>query len=215
MKRILVANAKGGCGKTTLATQIASHFAAQGQRVLLADYDPQRSASDWLQNRPAGCAPLTIHPAWQAPLPKEPYDVLVGDMPAAIAPQAVWQVLKAGDKLLVPILPSPSDIKASLRFLMALNLADLAKGGIEVGLVANRVRGNTEYARRLHELLEKMRLPLVASIRDTQNYVRAMDHGVSIFDLPAYRVRNDLAQWQALLAWLDPSYNPAPQAIHA
>ncbi|MCJ8170237.1 ParA family protein [Atopomonas sediminilitoris] len=203
MKRILVANAKGGCGKTTLATQIASHFAAQDLRVLLADYDPQRSASDWLRNRPTGCAPLTLHAAWRLPLPEQGYDVLVGDMPAAIAPQAVWQVLKAGDKLLIPILPSPSDIKASLRFLMALNLPDLAGAGVEVGLVANRVRSNTEYTHTLHDLLAKMRLPLVASIRDTQNYVRAMDHGVSIFDLPAHRVRSDLAQWDALLAWLD------------
>ncbi|UUY08018.1 ParA family protein [Pseudomonas sp. J452] len=208
MKRILVANAKGGCGKTTLATQIAGHFASQGRSVLLADYDRQRSASDWLGCRPASCAPLTLHAAWRDPLPEQGYEILVCDMPAAITAQALWQVLRAGDKLLIPVMPSPSDMLASLRFMMALNMADLAKAGVEVGLVANRVRSNTEYTRSLYELLARMELPLVASIRDTQNYVRALDHGISLFDLPLQRVRNDLEQWQVLLQWLDGDAKP-------
>lgn len=208
MKRILVANAKGGCGKTTLATQIAGHFASQGRSVLLADYDRQRSASDWLGCRPASCAPLTLHAAWRDPLPEQGYEILVCDMPAAITAQALWKVLRAGDKLLIPVMPSPSDMLASLRFMMALNMADLAKAGVEVGLVANRVRSNTEYTRSLYQLLARMELPLVASIRDTQNYVRALDHGISLFDLPLQRVRNDLEQWQVLLQWLDGDVQP-------
>ena len=116
--------------------------------------------------------------------------------------------LRAADKLLIPVIPSPSDVLASLRFLMAMNMADLTKADIEVGLVANRVRSNTEYTRSLYELLARMELPLVASIRDTQNYVCALDHGISLFDLPLQRVRQDLEQWQVLLQWLEGEVQP-------
>lgn len=209
MKRIMVANPKGGCGKTTLATQLASYYADQGAEVVLADYDHQQSASDWLKARPQACAPITsfsgygnVAVATEPVVSRESDTVLIRDLPAACSVKDIQNLLESGDYLIIPILPSPTDIKAGVRFLMELNREGVVGSGISIGLVANRVRANTTYFKVLCRFLSQLNMPLVASIRDTQNYIRAMDNGVSIFDLPKSRVAGDIAQWQDLLEWL-------------
>ena len=208
MKQIFVANPKGGCGKTTLATQIASHYASQGLRVALADHDPQQSALDWLKSRPNSCTDIQPLPAYRlpsdAPLPADA-DVVVHDMPAGCGAEQLAGLVR-GHKLLIPIMPSPTDIKAGVRFLMALNRAGLSAGlngeSTDVALVANRVRTNTNYFKVLVSFLDQVNMPLLTSIRDTQNYIRAMDGGISVFDLPRSRVVRDMDQWGPILAWL-------------
>lgn len=204
MKNIVIANPKGGCGKTTLATQIASHYAAQGLRVALADHDRQRSSLDWLKCRPEGCAAITPIAAYSKTHAADAVDVLIHDMPAGCDLTSLADIVDDGCKLLIPILPSPTDIKAGVRFLMELNRAGWVQDKpIDIGLVANRVRANTNYFKVLVEFLDQVNMPLIASIRDTQNYIRAMDAGISVFDLPPSRVQRDLEQWHSLLAWLD------------
>lgn len=131
---------------------------------------------------------------------------VVGDINAG----HVVDIIHAGDKVLVPVLSSPTDIKACLRFLMELYRSGIFEAGIRMGMVANRSREHTRYYKILIEFLERLESPLVANLRDTQNYVRAMDRGLTIFDLPESRVAADLAQWQPIFDWLDvaPPANP-------
>ena len=207
MKHIYVANPKGGSGKTTLATQVASYYAGQGRRVLLADHDPQQSSLDWLKSRPESCDVIEALAAFRQAVPEAcDAEVVVHDMPAGCGAQELAEISR-GHKLLIPILPSPTDIKAGVRFLMSLNREGLndveGQNGAEIALVANRVRTNTSYFKVLTSFLEQVNMPLLASIRDTQNYIRAMDRGVSIFDLPPSRVARDQLEWGSVINWLE------------
>ncbi|NIB41956.1 ParA family protein [Pseudomaricurvus alkylphenolicus] len=204
MKQIFVANPKGGCGKTTLATQLASYFASEGIQVALLDHDRQQSSLDWLKARPDSCAPIVPIAAFRGDnAALEKFDYLIHDMPAGCEVDDIRRHCLGPCKLVIPMLASPTDIKAGVRFLMALNRSDwVAQSQVDIAMVANRVRTNTNYYKVLSAFLEQVNMPLVASIRDTQNYIRAMDNGVSIFDLPRSRVSSDLKQWQPLLQWL-------------
>jgi len=204
MRQVFVANPKGGCGKTTLATQLASFYARQGASVALVDHDRQQSSLDWLRARPNRCAGIVPVAAFRGEEADQDYDYVIHDMPAACGVEDLREITREGDRLVIPMLPSPTDIKAGVRFLMSINRDDaLLASGLSIGLVANRVRANTNYAKVLDAFLEQVNIPLVASIRDTQNYIRAMDTGVSVFDLPKSRVAMDLEQWDPLLNWLN------------
>ena len=205
MKQIFVANPKGGCGKTTIATQLAAYYANAGQRVLLIDHDAQKSSSDWQAGRPRSCSHIEVSVAKvDGNVDFGAADFVVHDMPAAWSLEHVADTIHSGDCVLVPVLPSPTDIKACLRFLMALHRSGLLEqGSIQLGLIANRSRAHTRYFRVLMAFLERIGLPLVGSLRDTQNYVRAMDEGLTIFDLPPSRVNQDLEQWQPIIGWLE------------
>lgn len=203
MNQIFVANPKGGCGKTTISTQLASYYSLQGYSVLLVDHDAQRSSSDWLASRPASLAPIQLLATpVDTPVDDDCADVVVHDMPAAWSLAHVVDIIHPGDKVLIPVLPSPTDIKACLRFIMSLHRAGMMERAIDAGMIANRARTHTRYFKVLLEFLERMDLPLLATLRDTQNYVRAMDRGLSIFDLPPARVARDIDQWQSILQWL-------------
>lgn len=204
MDQVFVINPKGGCGKTTIATQLAAYYANLGYRVLLADHDAQKSSSDWLRSRPASCASID----GIALRPEQACDVgdarvIVHDMPAAWTLKHVGQVLLPGDRLLIPVLASPTDIKACLRFIMALDREGVMDLGVNIGLVGNRMKSNTRYFAVLSEFLTRLDLPFIGWLRDTQNYLRLMERGFSIFDLPPSRVRRDLEEWSPILTWLD------------
>jgi len=203
MKQVFVANPKGGCGKTTLATQLASYWAGQGASVALVDHDKQQSSLDWLKSRPKSCAGIVPIAAFKGDTVDDDFEVVIHDMPAGCSVDDLQAWSCSNSQLVIPILPSPTDIKAGVRFLMALNRHDwLANSKMDIALVANRVRTNTNYFKVLVAFLEHVNMPLIASFRDTQNYIRAMDSGVSIFDLPKSRVSSDLKQWSPLLDWL-------------
>ncbi len=200
---IFVANPKGGCGKSTIAISLACCFANQQDAVCLIDYDPQKSTLDWLRARPSGCAPIVAAEEGK-PLPEDDFDWIVHDLPAGFDLQRLEQTVPTGAKLLVPILPSPTDIKAGVRFLMGLSRADwVAERRIGVGLIANRVRTNTRYYRVLIAFLKQVNRPLLCTLRDTQNYVRSMERGTSIFDLPTAKVMRDVDDWADLVQWLE------------
>ncbi|SMF04385.1 chromosome partitioning protein [Alteromonadaceae bacterium Bs31] len=203
MNQIFIANPKGGCGKTTIATQLAGYFANQGRGVLLVDHDAQRSSSDWLGSRPAVCAPINlVASSVDVPVDDGSADTIVHDMPAAWDMDHVADIIRDGDKVLIPVLSSPTDIKACLRFVMGLYRSGVMESNISIGLVANRSRMKTRYFQVLLEFVGRLELPLVASLRDTQNYVKAMDRGLTIFDLPPSRVAADVEQWQPIFEWL-------------
>ncbi len=203
MEQVFVANPKGGCGKTTISTQLAGYFANQKKNVLLVDHDALKCSSDWLSVRPKTRAEIrAIVARVDAEIDFSDADWVIHDMPAAWTLENVQNILHKGDKVLIPVLSSPNDIKACLRFVMDLHRSGVLECGIQVGLIANRVRANTRYFKVLKEFLSRLNLPIITVLRDTQNYVRVMDVGLSIFDLPNSQTRHDKEQWQPLIEWL-------------
>lgn len=205
MRHIMVLNAKGGCGKSTLATNIASYFATEGAAVALADYDPQRSSLDWLERRPEDRAPIAAVAGFEDGLRKAPRnaDVLVIDAPARSHGAELTDLVKHAETIVVPVLPSTIDMQATTSFLEELkNQTKIAKKQAKVAVVANRVRENTLIYDDLDEYLTKVRVPYIAALREAQNYVRAYTRGLGIFELPEYLAWPDWEEWEPLTAWL-------------
>lgn len=202
--QVFVINPKGGCGKTTLSTQLAGYYACRGKRVLLADHDAQKSSSDWLASRPeSACTIRCVALKPENALNVDDTDVVIHDMPAAWTLKNIHSIVRPGDRLLIPVLASPTDIKACLRFIMSLNREGIMDSQAAVGLVANKVRTNTRYFAVLNTFLQKVGLPIVGQLRDSQNYVRLMDRGLSVFDLPSKRLQRDIDEWVLILDWLN------------
>ena len=202
-QHIFIANPKGGCGKTTIATQLAGYFACNEFKTVLVDHDAQRSSSDWLSSRPKKCAAIDVVVAKpEAHLDVGDADKVIHDMPAAWSLEHVADILQPLHKVLVPVLASPNDIKACLRFLMALTRSGVLEHGVSIGLVANRVRRQVGYTKVLESFIERVDFDVVGQVRDSQNYVRVMDAGLSLFDLPPGRIKADLEQWRPIIEWL-------------
>jgi chromosome partitioning protein len=205
VQTILVANPKGGSGKTTLATNIAGWLAGKGQRVALSDTDPQRSASDWLARRPALFPPIA---GFTGDLrKKELKDVapewLVVDSPAGLHGEALRDDIRRADVLLVPLAPSAFDMAATQRFLKTIaDYKAVKEGGIAVGIVGMRVDSRTRSAAELDTFLEQFDFPVTTHLRDTQVYVYCARDGYSVFDLPRSRGEQDWEQWKPLTRWI-------------
>ena len=212
MQRILVLNPKGGSGKTTIATNLASYFASQGDHPLLLDNDPQGSSSRWLKKRKPdqsfvhGVAAFERNSrmtrAWQMRIPPDAGHVIV-DTPAAVLGQDMPEMTKSADAIIVPVLPSDIDIHACSRCIADLLLiAKVRRDEDRIGVIANRVKRNTLIYQSLMKFLGTLRIPVVATLRDSQNYVRAVEQGVGLFEMKQSVVAQDLADWEPLLAWL-------------
>ena len=214
IRRILVSNAKGGCGKTTLATNIASYYAASGQIVRLFDYDTQSSSVHWKNRRSQQHAHINVVDAarrtgnhmtrsWQMRVPLET-DVVVIDTPAGIDGSELASMLQEGDLLIIPVLPSPIDIQATAYFIKDLLLIGKArKKQVRIAVVANRVRKNTLMYHALERFLFSLKLPFVCSLRDTQFYSKAIENGIGILDIKTANTRIDHEQWAPLIRWMD------------
>ncbi|HEX6997340.1 MAG TPA: ParA family protein [Gammaproteobacteria bacterium] len=212
MQRIVILNSKGGSGKTTVASNLAACFAASGKRPALMDLDPQGSSMRWLKRRPEvfpeiyGIAAFerstTVTRTWQLRVPPE-CAVLVVDTPAAIEPQKLPEITRGADAVLVPVMPSEIDIHATAKCIADLLLvAKIRRSEERIGIIANRVRANTLVSHTLMRFLDTLDIPLVATLRDTQNYVRSAEAGIGIHEMPRKVVEQDLAQWEKLTAWL-------------
>ncbi len=205
MRHIMVLNAKGGCGKSTLATNIASYFANEGASVALADYDPQRSGLDWLDRRPDNRAKITGVAGFDGGLRHVPRtaDFVIIDAPARSHGKELVDLVKHAETIIVPVLPSTIDMQATTKFLEELkNVGKIERKQAKIGTVANRVRDNTLIYDELDEYLVKARTPYIAALREAQNYVRAYTRGLGIFELPAYLAWPDWDDWEPLTAWL-------------
>ena len=205
MRHIMVLNAKGGCGKSTLATNIASYFANEGATVALADYDPQRSSLDWLDRRPDNRPEIVGVAAFEDGLRHVPRgaDIVVSDAPARSHGPELTNLVKHAETILVPVLPSTIDMQATSTFLQELqSVGKVERKGVKIGALANRVRDNTLIFDDLDEYLTKARVPYIAALREAQNYVRAYTRGLGIFELPEYLAWPDWDEWEPLTAWL-------------
>ncbi len=203
MKAVLIANPKGGSGKTTLSTNIAGYLASRGKRVALLDLDRQKSALLWLAQR-SSALPVIRPLQSETDNPSAPADWLVIDSPAALHGKNLEHALKLVHYVLVPIAPSLYDIQASYEFLKSLNeLKAARKGRVQIGVVGMRVAPRTRAAVTLENFLQQLEIPVLAHLREAQLYVNAAFEGKSIFDLPPHLAAQDVEQWSGLLAWLE------------
>ncbi|MEE4639580.1 MAG: ParA family protein [Wenzhouxiangella sp.] len=202
MRTIALINAKGGCGKTTIATSLASALAWEGHSVALADMDPQRSSADWLAHRPKTAPQITGVVSANASPPPDT-DTLILDTPAGLAGSELEQIIRRAQTVLVPVMPSPVDMRAAWRFLSHLQeIKAVRSGHTAVGLVANRVRPQTIIYRELTGFLDGFRVPVIGQLRDTMNYVKAFEKGLAVADLPPYLAWPDWEEWETVLAWV-------------
>lgn len=204
MRTIAVVNAKGGCGKTTIATSLAAALAWEGHNVALGDMDPQQSANDWLTMRSEEYPEILSVNVQGGPLraPAEA-DIMVLDTPAGIHGTDLGHVLRRAQTVLVPLLPSPVDMRAAWRFLNhMLELKPVQDRETVVGLIANRVRPHTIIYRELTGFLNDFRVPVVGQLRDSMNYVRAFERGLSVSDLPPYLAWQDWEEWETIMKWI-------------
>jgi len=205
MRHIMVMNAKGGCGKSTLATNIATYFATEGTRTALADYDPQRTSLDWLAGRPADRPTITGVPAFAEGLRTVPRDtqVLIIDAPARTHGAEMNELVRRAETIVVPVLASPIDMKAAAHFLKELlELGKVQREQARLAVVANRVRENTLIFDELEQYLGSLKVPYVTALRQSSNYLRAFDRGLGVFELPEYLASVDWEQWAPLTKWL-------------
>jgi chromosome partitioning protein len=205
MRTILVLNAKGGCGKSTISTNLASYFASEmGKNVVLADYDPQESSLAWLEARDEKRPFIKGIAAYKEPLRvAKDTDYIIIDAPARVHGKELTQLLRKVETVLFPLLPSPIDMRAATKYMEeVLKNGRVARKEVKIGVVANRVRENTLVFSALYDFIQAMRLPYVATLRDTQNYIHAEERGIGIFEMAPSQVKQDLEDWAPLIKWL-------------
>jgi chromosome partitioning protein len=203
MPLVVVANPKGGVGKSTLSTNIAGFFAAQGHSVMLGDADRQQSSRLWLDIRPQSARPIAT---WEmedgvAKPPKGTTHVVL-DTPAGLHGRRLKDILKLASKVIVPLQPSVFDIFATRAFLD--ELADSQHiTPAQVGMVGMRVDARTLAADQLQAFVESTGFPVLGYVRDTQNYVHLAAQGLTVFDVAPHKVERDLTLWQPICDWLE------------
>lgn len=209
MRTIMLMNAKGGCGKTTLATNLATWLADEGAKIALADFDPQGSSLDWLDARKdyTGIPEITgIDATKEAIKPARDTDFLIMDAPAGTHGPEITRMLKRVDTLIVPVLPSPIDMRACKRFLEELlSSGKISRQQTKLAIVANRIRENTLIYSQLQEFLGHLDIPFLTHLRESQNYIRAAERGLGLFELAPSMVLQDVVLWDPIFDWLDSS----------
>lgn len=213
-RTVLVANAKGGCGKTTLATNLAAWFASRGLSTALMDYDPQASSTYWLKLRPDSAAPIsgiaaysrissTETRSFRNRLPRGVERVVV-DSPAGLSGTELYHRISETDLILVPILPSPIDIHSAANFIREIEMTgSLREQQKQLLVIANRVRRNTIMFSKLNSFLNDLGLPRVTYTRDTQLYTRAAAQGMAICDMEGAHVEKEKAHWARIGGWIE------------
>jgi chromosome partitioning protein len=204
MPVIVVANPKGGVGKSTLSTNIAGYYAHQGHAVMLGDIDRQQSARTWLSLRPDTAPRITGWDVSGDDIVRPPKGTthVVLDTPAGLHGKRLTETLRIADKVLVPLQPSIFDIHATHAFIKEL-LEKRRSEGVSIAVVGMRVREGTISSDQLRSFLDTQKVPVLGHLRDTQNYVHLAARGLTLWDVAPSRVERDLEQWAALTPWLD------------
>ncbi|GAB3651158.1 ParA family protein [Ramlibacter alkalitolerans] len=204
MPVVVVANPKGGVGKSTIATNIAGFFASRGHGVMLGDADRQQSSRLWLRLRPPEARAISSWEMGEGRIAKPPKGTthVVLDTPAGMQGRLLQEALRFADKVVVPLQASIFDIYATRAFLDELALLRKA-GRMQVGIVGMRVDARTIAADKLQEFVEGLGLPVLGLLRPTQNYVHLAARGLTLWDVAPGKVERDLEQWQGIARWLE------------
>lgn len=205
MYTILVANPKGGAGKSTLATNVAGMLAQTKQRVVIMDLDKQQSATNWLARRPAMLPRIM---SWTEDTDMEELRAfapqwMVVDTHARLRRADRTYLLSRANFVLVPVNPSVFDIEATAKFLLKLHRdPNVQSGKVAIGLVGSRTDARTRMAQELNSFFKRSGLPVVMFVPDSVVYPQCARDGVSIYDLPKARTEQQLDAWQPLVDWL-------------
>jgi len=213
LQKIVVLNPKGGCGKTTLATNLASYFALRGPLPALLDCDPQGFSMRWLEARSTTRPPihgiaayrksLSATQSWHLRVPNETTRLII-DTPAALENPLIHDLIYNASNILVPVLPSPIDIRFAAKFIADLILVtQIERGNRKLAIVANRTRANTRSLRQLMRFLNSLKIPMIAVLRDSQTYVTAAGQGIGIYEMPHYKAGRDVSDLSAVIGWLE------------
>lgn len=205
MRTILVMNSKGGSGKTTIATNLASYLATQKKKVVLMDYDPQGSSMSWLEVRSRARPPIQGIAAYKrsAKRPSRNSDYVIIDAPAALHGGALSKMVRKAQTILIPVLPSPIDMRAAIDFMADIKRsAPVQHKKAKLALVANRSRDYTNIYWELDDFLSHQRVPFLTMLRDSQNYIRAAERGLGIFEMAPAATDLDREQWQPVVKWV-------------
>ncbi len=204
MRSIMVLNSKGGSGKSTIATNLASYYASQGKKTVLIDCDPQKSSLDWLDARSGGRLITGIDGSSGSYRVPRSAEYAIYDTPAAVYGKDLTALLRRAESIVIPVLPSPIDMRAATPFIQTvLSSGRVSRKECRVALLANRCLENTNIYHLLENYLKKVRkAPFLTVLREAQVYNRAAERGLGIFELAPHMVRRDLDQWEPVLKWL-------------
>jgi len=213
LNKIVVLNPKGGCGKSTLVTNLAAQYARASGTPAIMDYDPQGSTMAWLQRRASNLPEIhgiaaykkTMQAtrSWQLRVPNETVNLLV-DSPASVSHDDLRELTRDSTSILVPVLPSSMDIHAASRCIADLLLvAKIDRREKKLAVVANRTRKNTRSFGKLMRFLDSLGIPIIAVLRDSQNYVHAAEQGMGVCEMQPSRVKQDVEQLDKIVQWLE------------
>ena len=227
LNKIVIINPKGGCGKTTLATNLASYYATIGPVPTVMDCDPQGSTMSWVERRSQALPEIhgiaaykrTMQAtrSWQLRVPNETSNLII-DSPASLTHEDLREVTRDACSILVPVLPSSIDIHAASRCIADLLLvAKIDRRDRKLAVVANRTRKHTKSFEKLMHFLDTLGIPIIAVLRDSQNFIHAAEKGIGICELPPHKVRKDMEEIEKIVEWLndwkDRRYDPATSGI--
>jgi chromosome partitioning protein len=205
MPIFLIANPKGGAGKSTVATNLAGYFARQGHATMLGDLDRQQSALSWLDIRPSVLPRIQSWDRSDEKVARPPKGVshVVLDTPAGLHGHALRDAIRLADRVIIPVQPSLFDILATQSFLRKLADRGVLGNDGRFGVLGMRVDARTRAADQLQRFIEQLEIPVLGFLRDTQNYVQLAAHGLTLWDVAPGRVERDLEQWQSVIEWIE------------
>lgn len=213
LNRIVVLNPKGGCGKTTLVTNLAGIYAARGPLPAVMDFDPQGSTVRWIEKRPTDAPPIhgiaafknTMQTtrSWQLRVPDETTTLLI-DSPAGLNHEGLRAMTRDACSILVPVLPSSIDIHAASRCIADLLLiGKIDRRDRKLAVIANRTRQNTKSFDKLMRFLDSLDIPIIGVLRDSQSFVHAVENGIGVCEMPRRRVQREVEELEKIVSWLD------------
>ncbi len=205
MRSILVVNPKGGCGKTTIATNLATYYSVWDIPTALVDLDPQQSSMEWLRVRPDSENPIQGFNGLKGKIyPEEGTERVIYDCPARTDSKKVARLMELMDVVIIPVMPSAIDMRVAASFVADI-LGNIKKGKSKaiLGVVANRTHKNYASYKALAKFLKALDVPFVGALRNSQNYIKAADTGVGIFEMPLAEASPDMKEWEPILKWVE------------
>ena len=215
MPVIAVVNRKGGSGKSTFAAHVAAWCAHQGHSVMLGDVDRQQSSRSWLKRRDPSLPHIAPWAMDQKNMLRVPTGLshVVLDTPGGVQGFELARIVMFADAIVMPVCSSVFDRESAAACHAELQaLPRIASERCRLAVVGMRIDGRTSAARTLSDWSATLGIPFLGALREAQLYVRSLERGLTIFDLPAHQATADLAQWAPIVDWLRPVLQPAQAA---